>query len=84
MGSQNTILRQIFRVRELLGNIEDLKDYHKKVFLPKLEGACSDPCKMRYVYNKLALWFLKLSTNFTKPYNANNIKVNLSFLASLN
>ena len=36
-------------MRELLGNIEDLKDYHKKVILPKLEHACTDPCKMRYV-----------------------------------
>ena len=36
-------------MRELLGNIEDLKDYHKRVILPKLEKAYSDPVKMRYV-----------------------------------
>ena len=45
----------------LLSNIEDLKDYHKKVILPKLEHACSDPCKMGYVL-KLKISYLLLFT----------------------
>ena len=29
-------------MRDLLGNIEDIKDYHKQVILPKLEKAGAD------------------------------------------
>lgn len=36
-------------MRDLLGNIEDLKDYHKTIFCPKLEIACNDTAKMRLV-----------------------------------
>ena len=39
-------------MRELLGNIEDLKDYHKNIFLPKLESACNNSSKMRLVVQK--------------------------------
>eukprot|EP00091_Calanus_sinicus_P006530 TRINITY_DN17210_c0_g1_i1.p1 TRINITY_DN17210_c0_g1~~TRINITY_DN17210_c0_g1_i1.p1 ORF type:complete len:105 (-),score=17.24 TRINITY_DN17210_c0_g1_i1:82-396(-) len=38
------------KMRELLGNIEDLRDYHKKVILPKLEHAYRDPCKMKTLF----------------------------------
>ena len=37
------------RVRQMLGNLEDIKDYHKKVFLPRLEEAVSDSKLMRFV-----------------------------------
>ena len=33
----------------MLGNLEDIKDYHKKVFLPRLEEAVSDSKLMRFV-----------------------------------
>ena len=38
-----------FRARQLLGNIEELKDYHKKVILPSLEKAVENPELMRLI-----------------------------------
>ena len=35
----------------MLGNIEDIKDYHKKVLLPKMEEAVGDAKLMRFVVN---------------------------------
>ena len=32
----------------MLGNIEDIKDYHKKGLLPKMEEAVEDAKRMRY------------------------------------
>merc|ERR1711974_494720 len=29
-------------VRQMLGNLEDIKDYHKRIFLPRLEEAVAD------------------------------------------
>ena len=43
----------IFRVRQMLGNMEDIKDYHKKVLLPKMEKAVGDAKLMRFVVTKL-------------------------------
>lgn len=37
-------------VRQMLGNIEDIKDYHKKVMLPRLEEAANDACLMRSLF----------------------------------
>jgi len=36
--------------RQLLGNIEELKDYHKKVILPSLEKAVENPELMRDLF----------------------------------
>ena len=37
----------IFRVRLMLGNIEELRDYHKHVMLPKMETAVDNAAIMR-------------------------------------
>ena len=42
-----------FRVRQMLGNLDDIKDYHKKVFLPRLEEAVSDSKLMRFVNHSM-------------------------------
>ena len=36
-----------FRIRQMLGNIEDIKDYHKRVMLPRMEEAVKDVTLMR-------------------------------------
>ena len=57
------------RVRQMLGNLEDIKDYHKKVFLPRLEEAVSDSKLMRFVnHSLLSLHILIniLSAHFSK------------------
>ena len=38
-----------FRVFQILGNIEDIKDYHKQVILPKMEKAVGNSDLMRCV-----------------------------------
>ena len=53
----------------MLGNLEDIKDYHKKVFLPRLEEAVSDSKLMRFVnQNMLSSYMLIniLSAHFSK------------------
>ena len=37
----------------MLGSMEDIKDYHKKVLLPKMEEAVGDAKLMRFVVTKL-------------------------------
>merc|ERR1719154_62548 len=37
-------------VRQMLGNMEDIKDYHKKVMLPKMEEAVGDAKLMRELF----------------------------------
>ena len=37
----------LISMRDLLGNIEDIKDFHKKVILTKLEQAGTDSCLIR-------------------------------------
>ena len=36
-----------FRVKLMLGNIEELRDYHKHVMLPRMEKAIDNPGLMR-------------------------------------
>ena len=35
------------RVRQMLGNIEDLRDFHRRVMLPRMEEAVGDASLMR-------------------------------------
>ena len=42
----------VCRVRQMLGNLEEIRDYHSKVMLPRLERAVGDPQLMRYVFFK--------------------------------
>eukprot|EP00092_Neocalanus_flemingeri_P027093 GFUD01029380.1.p1 GENE.GFUD01029380.1~~GFUD01029380.1.p1 ORF type:complete len:410 (+),score=112.23 GFUD01029380.1:121-1350(+) len=37
-------------IRQMLGNIEDIKDYHKRVMLPKMEEAVKDVKLMRALF----------------------------------
>eukprot|EP00092_Neocalanus_flemingeri_P032786 GFUD01035659.1.p1 GENE.GFUD01035659.1~~GFUD01035659.1.p1 ORF type:complete len:194 (+),score=39.31 GFUD01035659.1:52-633(+) len=43
------------QICEMLGNVEDIKDYHKKVILPKLEKASSNSNLMRSSHFSLFL-----------------------------
>ena len=38
----------------MLGNLEDIKDYHKKIFLPRLEEAVADSKLMRFVNHSIS------------------------------
>ena len=43
----------LFRVKLMLGNIEELRDYHKFVMLPRIESAVDNAKLMRYrVYSR--------------------------------
>ena len=37
----------MFRMRAILGNLEDITDYHSRVLLPRLEEAVEDGTRMR-------------------------------------
>ena len=39
----------VLRVKLMLGNIEELRDYHKHVMLPKMETAVDNAVIMRWV-----------------------------------
>jgi len=39
-------------VRQMLGNLEDIKDYHKKILLPKLEEAVGSSSLMRALFQE--------------------------------
>jgi len=60
-------------VRQMLGNLEDIKDYHKKVFLPRLEEAVSDSKLMSSLFQEEAG---KLSTKYGR-YCINNTRASL-------
>ena len=47
----------------MLGNIEDIKDYHKKGLLPKMEEAVEDAKLMRYECNCSLVIFGRFSRN---------------------
>ena len=38
-----------YRVRCMVGNIEDIRDYHKKVMLPRMEKAAENAHLMRQI-----------------------------------
>ena len=38
----------VFSLRVVMGNLEDLKDYHRKTILPKLEEAVQDAELIRF------------------------------------
>ena len=47
------------RVRQMLGNIEDLRDFHRRVMLPRMEEAVGDASLMRSrVLTKIQSWRL--------------------------
>ena len=53
----------------MLGNIEDIKDYHRKVLLPKMEEAVGDSKLMRYGNTRLQ----KDSTETFIPLEKNDL-----------
>jgi len=60
-------------VRQMLGNLEDIKDYHKKVFLPRLEEAVSDSKLMSSLFQEEEG---KLSNKYGR-YCINNTRASL-------
>ena len=38
-------------MKAILGDIHETRDYHKKIFLPRLESAVEEPHKMRFINN---------------------------------
>ena len=60
----------------MLGNLEDIKDYHKKIFLPKMEEAIDDASLMRSVIGcDLKDLFNKIET-FQKHFRVRATKAN--------
>ena len=53
----------MFRIREVLGNMEDIKDYHKNVFLPKLEAELYSPAGLAALLRQSEL---KLKSKYGK------------------
>ena len=46
-----------FRMKAMLRNIRDIRDYHKKIFLPRLENAVEDSKTMRLLYDNNTHYF---------------------------
>ena len=45
----------------MLGNIEDIRDYHKKVMLPRMEKAAENAEQMRQIFWKKETDFIEFS-----------------------
>ena len=79
------VYKNIFRVRLMLGNIEELRDYHKHVMLPKMETAVDNAAIMRYplgIHTK-HIYTPHLVSNMSLRYKTNSKELNVTFYASL-
>eukprot|EP00092_Neocalanus_flemingeri_P004206 GFUD01004524.1.p1 GENE.GFUD01004524.1~~GFUD01004524.1.p1 ORF type:complete len:411 (+),score=113.27 GFUD01004524.1:116-1348(+) len=73
------------QICEMLGNVEDIKDYHKKVMLPKLEKASSNSNLMRDLFecekSKLSIKYGRYCINTER--SSSIIAENLQFFSLL-